>query len=71
MPHLLALGFEVPLEGGFGGDGCGDALNHFNPGGLERADLVRVVGHKADASDAEVLEDFGGQLKVAVVGLVA
>ena len=71
MAHFFAFGFEVALEGGFRGDGGGDALGDEDAGGFEGADLVRVVGDEADGGDLEVLEDLGGELEVAVVGFVA
>ena len=65
------LGLEVALEGGFAGDGGGEAFDDGDSGGFEAGDFVRVVGDEADGRDFEVLEDFGGELEVAVVGFVA
>lgn len=71
MSHFFALGFEVALEGGFDGDLGGEALDDLDAGGFEGGDLLRVVGEEADLGDAEVLEDGGGELEVAAVGLEA
>ncbi len=71
MAHLVALGFEVALEGGFGRDGGGDALDHGDAGGFEGGDLLGVVGDEADAGDAELAEDRGGEFELAVVGAEA
>ena len=71
VAHLVALGFEVALEGGFGGDGGGDALDDGDAGGFEGGDLLGVVGDEADAGDAELAEDGGGEFELAVVGAEA
>ena len=71
MPHLVALGFEVALEGGFGGDGGGDTLDDGDACGFERGDLLGIVGDEADAVDAELAKDGGGEFELAVVGAEA
>jgi len=71
VAHLVALGFEVALEGGLGRDRGGEALDDLDAGGFEGFDLFRVVGEETDLGEAELLEDGGGQLEVTAVGLEA
>ena len=54
MTHLFALGLEVALVGGFGGDLGGDALDDLDSGEFEGVDLGGVVGDEADGVDADV-----------------
>ena len=65
------LGLEVAFEGGFGGDGGGDALGDLDAVVFEGGDFLGVVGDEADRRDLEVLEDGGGELELAVVGAEA
>ena len=71
MAHFIALGFEVALEGGFAGDGGGDALDDGDAGGFEGGDLLGVVGDEADAGDAELAKNGGGEFELAIVGAEA
>ena len=48
MPHLVSLGFEVALEGGFAGDGGGDAFGDADAGFFEGGDFFGVVRDEAD-----------------------
>jgi len=40
-------------------------------GGLQGGYFFRIVRDEADGRDLEVLQDFGGELEVAIVGLIA
>jgi hypothetical protein len=71
VAHLFAFGLEVALVGGLAGDLGGDALDDLDAGELEGFDFFGVVGDEADGGDAHLLEDLGGKLEVAAVGLVA
>jgi hypothetical protein len=71
VAHFFALGFEVALEGGFAGNGRGDALGDGDAGGFEGRDFLGVVGDEADGFHAEMFEDFGGEFEASIVGGVA
>ena len=60
MAHFFALGFEVALVGGFGGDLGGDALDDFDAGGDEGFDLFGVVGDEADGFTPSILRISAG-----------
>jgi hypothetical protein len=68
VAELFAFGFEIALEGGFGGDGGVDAFGDLDARLLEGGDLFRVVGDEADGGNVELLEDGGGKLEGAEVG---
>ncbi len=67
MAEFFAFGFEVALEGGFGGDGGVYAGGDADAGGFEGGYFFGVVGDEADGGDVELLEDLGGEVEVAVV----
>ena len=52
VTHLFALGLEVALVGGFGGDLGGDAFGDFDAGEFEGFDLCGVVGDEANGFHA-------------------
>ena len=71
MAEFFALGFEVTGEGGFAGDGGGDAFGDADAGGFDGGYFFGIVGDEADGGNVEGLEDFGGQGEAAVVVLEA
>jgi hypothetical protein len=71
VAHFFVLDLEVALEGWFAGNGGGDALGDSDASVFESGYFFGVVGHQADGGDAEMFEDFGGELELAVVGAVA
>ena len=70
VAHFFALGGEVALVGGFGGDFGGDALDDLDAGLFEGFDLFGVVGDEADGRNVHCLEDSCGELKMAAVGFI-
>jgi hypothetical protein len=71
MAHLIALGLEIALVGGLGGDDGGDALGDLNAGEFEGLDLCGIVGDESNGVDAQLLEDLGREFELAAVGLVS
>lgn len=67
VAHADALGFEVSLVVGIGGEGDGELLGDFEAVAFEADDFFGVVGHQADFPDAEVGEDLGSHAVVAEV----
>ena len=71
VAHLLALGLQVALVGGFGGYLGGDTLYNLDACQSECFDLFRIVGDKADLREAKLLENLSGKLELAAVGFIA
>jgi hypothetical protein len=71
VAHLFVLGLEVAFKGGLARNGGGDTLCDGDACAFERGDLFWIVGHEAHGANAEELENFRGQLELAVVGAVA
>jgi hypothetical protein len=71
MSHLLAFGFEIAAPGLVISGDAGDALGYGHAGGLEGADLIRVVREQAHGTDSEMAEDRAGKPVVAEVALEA
>lgn len=71
MTQAGLFGAHVGLAGGEGGHLEGDAFGDLDAGLGEGGQLVRVVGHEADAGEAEVAENGGGHFEAAEVGLEA
>jgi hypothetical protein len=70
VAHFFALGGEVTLVGGFGGDLGGDALDDFDSCEFEGFHLCGVVGDEADGIHVELFQDLSRELEVAAVGFV-
>jgi hypothetical protein len=69
MTELFSLGLEILFRVRTRRDFAGHALNHLDPGALERFNLVWIVGEQAHFGDAQRLENLARQGEVPVIGL--
>ena len=68
VAEFFALGFEVALEGGFGGDGGRETFDDLDAGGFEGGYFLGIVGHEADRGDTELFENLGRKFKHPEIG---
>jgi len=69
MPHLFAFRPEISSEISVELDLQRHAIDYLQTAALERAKFFRVVGHKANAPDAEIMKNFGTLIVVPKIDL--
>lgn len=71
VAHLIAFHFKVFLAREFGRHFCADTFGHRDAVALHGIHLFRVVRNQADGTDAELIQDLGGQREVTMVSTIA
>lgn len=67
----MFFGAEVFLGCSVGLDFAGDAFSYFDAGGFQGGHFLGVVGKESDSFQAQRLQDFSGELELAVVSFEA